>query len=321
MSYKILSLSGGGYLGLYTISVLEKLEEEFGRPLGQVFDLIAGTSIGGIIALGLSSGVPAKDIRKEFEDKGEVIFPNRPLREFVKIAGVPISNLRKSKYSSDALRKVIQKIVGERAKIGDLSTNTIIPAVNLSKGRPQVFKTPHHETFIRDKHLSVIDVALATSAAPTFFPIHRIGGELFADGGLYANSPDRLALHEALHFLEQPIDQVSMLSVGTTTSNFSISNSTNTDMGVGDWMSEQLLIRVLMSAQQASVDDMMKHSLGDRYVRIDCEPSQAQQKGLSLDSASENAKLDLLALAEASARRFLVKPELVAMLDKTEEGE
>ena len=144
-----------------------------------------------------------------------------------------------------------------------MQTNTIIPAINLSKGRPQVFKTPHHETFVRDKLLDVVDVALATSAAPTFFPVHRIGGELFADGGLFANSPDRMALHEALHFFEKPTEEISMLSVGTTTSNFAISNSLKLNIGIGGWMKNQLLIKVLMSAQQASVDDMMRHSLDE----------------------------------------------------------
>ncbi|MFC7698268.1 patatin-like phospholipase family protein [Bradyrhizobium sp. GCM10028915] len=69
--------------------------------------------------------------------------------------------------------------------------------------------------------MTVVDVALATSAAPAFFSLHQIRGELFADGGLYANSPDHLALHEAEYFLEQPLKDISILSIGTTTSRFS----------------------------------------------------------------------------------------------------
>lgn len=76
-------------------------------------------------------------------------------------------------------------------------------------------------------------VALAHSAAPTFFPLRKIRGELFADGGLYANSPDHLALHEAEHFLEERLEDISVLSIGTTTSRFSFSNSGETDWSNG----------------------------------------------------------------------------------------
>ena len=64
--------------------------------------------------------------------------------------------------------------------------------------------------------MAIVDAALATSAAPTFFPVHRIKGELFADGGLYANAPDQLALHEAEYFLEVGLPDIAMLSIGTT---------------------------------------------------------------------------------------------------------
>ncbi|AZO34026.1 MAG: hypothetical protein EOS76_06855 [Mesorhizobium sp.] len=74
MPFQILALSGGGYRGLFSTHIFSKLEEQAGRPIGECFDLIAGTSIGGIIAIGLALGKPAKEIRDVFEEKGEDIF-------------------------------------------------------------------------------------------------------------------------------------------------------------------------------------------------------------------------------------------------------
>jgi hypothetical protein len=90
--------------------------------------------------------------------------------------------------------------------------------------------------------------------APTFFPLHRIAGELFADGGLYANSPDHLALHEAEHFLEQNLEHISILSIGTTTAKFSFSNTGETNLGWMGWMDNQRLPRVMIAAQQLEVE-------------------------------------------------------------------
>jgi patatin-like phospholipase/acyl hydrolase len=85
--------------------------------------------------------------------------------------------------------------------MSDLVRPVVIPAVCLTKGGPKVFKTGHHPRFVLDWRLPVSDVALATSAAPTYFPAHRIGDDLYADGGMFANSPDMIALHEAEQFL------------------------------------------------------------------------------------------------------------------------
>ena len=162
-----------------------------------------------------------------------------------------------------------------------------------------------HGRLVRDWKLLVTDVALATSAAPTFFPLHRIGGELFTDGGLYANSPDQLALHEATHFLGQNATDIRLLSIGTTTSKFSFSNSSSIDLGWMGWMDNQRLPRVMLAAQQLNTDYMMKHILRDQYLRIDHEQSPEQERYLGLDVASSGAINDLQALAEASIRTNL----------------
>ena len=131
----------------------------------------------------------------------------------------------KPKYDPRALRNTIIDIIGASTSIGDLKHPSIIPTVCLTKGGPQIFKTNHHRDFSRDHRLKAVDVALATSAAPSYFPIAEIGDGLYADGGLYANSPDLIAIHEAEHFFRADITDIRILSIGTTTSKFSFALS------------------------------------------------------------------------------------------------
>lgn len=315
MPFQILSLSGGGFLGLYAACILAELEDSTGRQIADSFDLIAGTSVGGIIALGIAARKPAKDIRDAFITNGPEIFSAKsPPQSWLKKKLSLIDNATGAKYHSSILRRTIEEIVGSETTIGDLQHRVMIPTVNLTKGSPQIFKTDHHPTFTRDRKIRVADVGLATSAAPTFFPLHRIKGELFADGGLYANAPDQLAVHEATHFLEQDVSEIRLLSLGTTTSRFSFSNSAPTDLGWMGWMDNQRLPRVMIAAQQLNTDYILKHVLGQRYLRIDQEQSPEQERYLALDVASPGAIADLQALAEASVRAHLGGQILPKML-------
>lgn len=312
---QILALSGGGFLGLYTASVLAELEKQSGRQAFQMFDLIAGTSIGGIIALGLAAGRPAAAIRDAMIEKGPGIFTTKPPPQTsIGKKWALRKNAARALYSPDKLAAVIEQIVGAETRIGDLRQRVVIPSVNLTKGAPQVFKTSHHDTFVRDWKMKVLDVALATSAAPTFFPLHRIGGELFADGGLYANAPDQVALHEAEHFLKWSTDDLTMLSIGTTTAQFSFSNTVASDMGWMGWMEDQRLPSVMIASQQEVVLHILRHRLDKRFLRIDRTQSAQQERSLGLDVASPGAILDLKGLAEASAREHLVDARIKALL-------
>jgi patatin-like phospholipase/acyl hydrolase len=313
-AFQILCLSGGGFRGLYSAALLEELETRAAKPLAECFDLIAGTSIGGIIGLGLAAGSSAKSIRLAFEQKGQSVFSaKRPLGK-IKTFGRIASHLRKPVYSAKNLAQIVDEILPEGILLGELNTRVIVPSVNLSKGKPQVFKTPHDQRFENDHQLLVRDVALATSAAPTFFPPHEIDNELFADGGLYANSPDDLALHEALHFLKVSAKDVRMLSIGTTTSSFAWSAAASKTPGYLDWSVRSRLMNATIGSQQINSDYVMKHRLQERYVRLDAEPSAEQAAELGLDVASEFAKQDLKALAKATSRANLNSPHIRTVL-------
>ena len=315
MPFQILSLSGGGYLGLYTAVVLAAIEDRVKAPLATRFDLIAGASVGGIIALGIANEVPAADIKKAFEDDGTKIFSARraPQTSAGKIFDV-LRCVFKPKYNSIALRKTITDIIGAETTIGDIKHPCIIPTVCLTKGGPQIFKTDHHADFGSDHRVKAVDVALATSAAPTYFPIAEIGDGLYADGGLFANSPDLIAIHEAEHFFGANVADIRVLSIGTTTSRFSFAHDSGTQFGLLKWSMGQRLVQAGLSSQQQVVDHVTRHRLGSRYVRLDAEQSREQQGTLSLDTAHPDAQKTIRAMAAVTAQAAFVNPDLTSIL-------
>jgi len=314
-TFQILCLRGGGYLGLYQATILCELEEKAGKPIAQCFDLLAGTSIGGIIALALALEVPATTIRQAFEKHGQTIFSDRPApRSTISKLSDLVRGMFTPKYKQDGLREALKALIDPVALIGDLRHPVVIPTINLTKGKPQVFKTPHHQRFERDHRETVHDVALATSAAPTFFPLAQIRDELFTDGGLYANMPDLVALHEAEHFFQVPTEQVSILSIGTTTSEFSFSHSVGRKLGILNWFYDTRLISVILSSQQKMAEYMLCHKLGDRYIRIDSIQSKDQERDLGLDIATFSAQSTIRGIANAVLRESISDPNLQKML-------
>ncbi|KVC24889.1 hypothetical protein WS55_17580 [Burkholderia pseudomultivorans] len=267
--------------------------------------MICGTSIGGIVALAAAFEVPMSRVVEVFTDDGQNVFP-----QHVKPTGLAMywdlwKYRSKPRYASQNLRSVVSKLIPVDATLGDASHPLCIPAVNVTEGKPQIFKTRHKAEWRRDWKLKAVDVALATAAAPTFFELAEIGNSRYADGGLFANAPDLVAIHEAEHFFGAPRDAIRLLSVGTTTRKYSVSHNSGRGFGIADWMSDQRLFNVIISAQQQFVDQLVGHRLGDNYLRIDHEPSHEQANDLGLDVATEAARTTLLALAEKSVTDVL----------------
>lgn len=297
--FHALSLSGGGYRGLFTARVLQGIEDHIGEPIGRRFDLTCGTSIGGIIALAVAFEIEMRRVVEVFEQHGESIFP--PHRPPSSKLGKVVDFWRhrsRPRYDAMPLREAVLELVDKDATLGDALHPVLIPAVNVTQGRPQVFKTRHKPEWVRDWQQKAVDVALATGAAPTFFELAEVGGNLYVDGGLFANSPDLIAIHEAEHFLGVPIGAIRLLSVGTTTKSYSIAVSAGRAFGIGDWMDEERLFAVTISSQQQFVEQLAAHRLEERFLRIDHEPSVEQTRDLGLDIATEAARKTLIGLAE-----------------------
>lgn len=190
-------------------------------------------------------------------------------------------------------------------KVGDLKHRLLVPAVNCATGRGQFFKTPHHPSFEFDHKMPVAEVALATAAAPVYFPLARTGRGVFADGGLVGNAPGFFGLHEVRHFLAkgQPA-RVRVLSIGTMTIGATVRGSANLDRGFFRWRGS--LFDLVISAQESSVDYMLRQSLASDYFTIDDKVTPDQSLDVkALDVVSKGSTNTLRDRGMHAAQRAL----------------
>lgn len=293
--FQILSLAGGGYLGLYTASVLAELEEQAGEPLGRRFDLIAGTSVGGILAIALAYEIPMHKIKRLFLENGTKIFSDRslPTNAVAKLRDLTRSVLG-PKYNGIALKKALVTHLG-RKTLGDAVHAMVVPAVNVTNCTTKIFKTPHCPGSRGDETIRAASVAMATSAAPSYFPSIRIEDDLYADGGMFAVAPDLVAMHEAEQFMKIDHSRIRMLSIGTATTNYKPVNKLSEKDGAVEWLSDGRLMLSLISVQQQHVQAMMEDQLRDRYLHLDADwPVDGE---LGIDIATARASEILLGLA------------------------
>ena len=293
--FRILSLSGGGYLGLYTAVVLAELEKQLDEPLGRRFDLVAGTSVGGLLAMAVAFELPLSVIVNIFKTRGDEVFSSRDLPSGAMTRLLDLSrSVMGPKYDGRMLRTELQRHFGD-ATLADAKHALVIPAVDVTRSVTKVFKTPHVKPSRGDEGISVVDIMMATCAAPAYFPSVRIGERLYADGGLFAVAPDQVALHEAQHFMKVDPARVRMVSVGTATAGYQSSEQVDANAGAVGWLSDGRLILTLIAVQQQHVQAVMEDRLDERYLRLDAQwPAQA---GLGIDVATRSAAGTLEQLA------------------------
>lgn len=257
--FKILAIDGGGMKGVFPAKYLSDIEEQVGKPIHQYFDLIAGTSTGGIIALGLANDISAKDILELYLKRGKDIFGNRRTI-------LPFS--KDSHYENDGLIQVLQETFGDKL-LKEVNTMVCIPSIEHQKASPKVYKTPHHPHFIKDGNIEIWKIALATSAAPTYLPAAVIDdNECKIDGGLWANNPVLVAIAEAVK-LGYSLDQIKVLSIGTGTSLYEVDNKHAIRGGILSWGTN--LVDFTMQAQSKGAFYTACYLIGNRLSRIDFE--------------------------------------------------
>lgn len=229
-SYRILSLDGGGMRGIFTAAVIAQLEQDIGVRLADHVDLIVGTSTGGIIGLGLAAGKTGEQMRDFYANEGARIFA-RP-------RSLP-RRLRKPKYDRRALDEVLQREFGDQ-RLNDLSTPVCITAHELVAGTTRVWKDDHHHELSGGGDLLVWKVAAATAAAPTYFaPVQLGAADSHVDGGIWANNPALVGITEAVRYAGRSLDEIRLLSIGTTTRTFQIQDHDHAcRMGLIAWLKE-----------------------------------------------------------------------------------
>ncbi|SEP44760.1 CBASS cGAMP-activated phospholipase [Mucilaginibacter sp. OK283] len=291
-AFKILSIDGGGIKGLYSATILEHLEKKHGQ-ISDYFDMICGTSTGGLIALALAQKIPISTICKMYQDKGGVIFPTQS-----KIAGILKQIMWKGKYSDKPLKDVLTSLFGD-AKIGDSSNLLCIPSYNFTNAIPRVFKFDHNHLPGRDNNLSCVDVALATSAAPTYFPlceIESLDNRQFIDGGVWANNPTMVGVIEALTYFvgkDRDFDSIEVLSVSSLNNASGKPLNLKRERSFLQWRND--LFETSLIGQSYFTNYMMEklcelNNINIKYIRIPSETISAEQQHLvQLDCATPHA--------------------------------
>lgn len=285
--FKILSIDGGGIKGLYASTILERFEERFNCQISDYVDMICGTSTGGLIALGLSLKIPAKTISELYVKQGQKIFPKK-----LKCREV-FNQVFNTKYKTEPLKQALEKTF-KKKKIKDCNNLLCIPSYDITDGRNWVFKYDHGN-LTRDNEALCVDVALATTAAPSFFPMMEIlfyNRKQFIDGGIWANNPVLVGLIEAIKFFvgkDKQFDSIKILSISSLTRTGGKKVGIKRARGLIDWRND--LFETILSSQSNFTNYFMEtfSNVGNipiEYIRIPSESIASEQEDLvKLDNA------------------------------------
>ncbi len=295
--FQILALDGGGVRGIFTAALLAGIEQDTGRSVLEHFDLVVGTSTGGIVALGLGAGLTPQEIVEFYVTENRRIFANR-MRW--RMARQPFA----TKYGATALKAALQRTFGEKL-LGESIVPLVIPSFNLGENDVYLFKTPHHERLKRDYRVPMWAVAMATSAAPTYFPAFRLPDShvRLIDGGVWANNPAMVGVTEAISMFDRALTNLRVLSLGTT-SELKLGRSRLNSAGWLRWGPNAA--NVLLDGQSAAAFKQAQHLVGVDYARRLDPPAPKELSSMDAADARE-----LIAMAAHHSRQFTPQFEAI----------
>jgi patatin-like phospholipase/acyl hydrolase len=313
--YNILCLSGGGYRGLFSAALLDSIERGYRlQSLASHFDLIIGTSTGGLVAAGLAGGLPPSRIVRAFEAHGSRIFPSHSdlRRAYRKLTF-------RSQYDPKRIRSAVHAILGDLAKsyIEELPGPLALVTVSRMTQSHRIFcSKPFAERGITPTRLG--DALLATTAAPTYFPEHKIEFDWLIDGGLAANAPSLIGISLLRRKLALPAEKIHVLHIGTASPSTPQSFDRHGLYSFGPralWRramnTTRDLVLLTIEAQESLAMEIAQAWIGDRYVYIDASDEDSQGDELTrLDNATPEATKKLRWLAEQTWLQWQDQPML-----------
>lgn len=295
----VLTLDGGGVKGYLTAKILRNIEQSLNEfkneniNLGQRFNLIVGTSTGGIIAAALAVGKSAKEIFELYETLIPKVFSK--------------SNIIGTKYSNIILKEELQNILGD-LKLEDVKTGLCLTSVDVENSSPRFHKSGYFDRNSNRLDEKLVDVVLASAAAPTFFPlIDTLHSSNLTDGGIVANNPSLVGFIEALQLVEGRKDDIVLVSVGTGEQchmPYDVKKLKNA--GKLSWIAQckpryllsnpikhigSPFIELLMESQSKLAHYQTQFLLGEKYLRINPKLSVS----IELDDAEKISSLKNLA--------------------------
>lgn len=265
---RMLCIDGGGIRGVFPIAILQAIEEEYKTPVGDLFDVIAGTSTGSIIAASAAMNTDMDKLMQSYQTYGEKIF--------VRKAKV---GLFKSVYSDTYLRRLLKRAFGETS-LADIKKVLLIPAVDITHGKPYIHRSNYG--FSNDHELSIKlwDAVLSSCSAPIYFPPNNVNNQFLSiDGGLWANNPSLVCITEALRHLETDLREIRIFSIGTGKQKIDFTIDENKYWGVRQWLPFQFpkmtvtpkLLDLAMDLSSESVTYHCCQLLGANYLRLNQE--------------------------------------------------
>ncbi|MEH2533790.1 patatin-like phospholipase/acyl hydrolase [Bradyrhizobium sp. AZCC 1588] len=323
----ILTIDGGGVRGIVPALVLRKLEEKLKKrkknaPIGSYFDLIAGTSTGGIIALGLCApnvkdptrpACTTDDLVNLYRTRSKEIFGSP---QSMQLFGIMFDD----KYSAAPLEGILQELLGD-AVSDDILCDFLITAYEIEERRPKVFSSLSADG--KNRRYFVRDLARATSAAPTFFEPARVeklhqtkNFESLVDGGLFAANPSLVTLMHARR-LGWNMEDITILSLGTGRESRPYLYNEVKKWGNISWILANRgvpIISMLLQSQTVVCDELMLMLLEDRYLRVD-GPLLRNMGSDDLDDASDQNIRELEIFAESIMRAPATEEALETIAD------
>eukprot|EP01113_Clastostelium_recurvatum_P024796 TRINITY_DN2963_c0_g1_i3.p1 TRINITY_DN2963_c0_g1~~TRINITY_DN2963_c0_g1_i3.p1 ORF type:complete len:377 (-),score=85.65 TRINITY_DN2963_c0_g1_i3:46-1137(-) len=277
--FRILSLDGGGCRAIIESTLLDRLLEDCPTLLDEV-DLFAGASAGGILSLGLAAGLSNKQAGQFYQEQCKVVFEKSYIKEIRSL-----DNCIEARYDNAAVMRLLEAQFGDRT-LADLHRKVLIPSFQLDNNAraevedgcggsdswtligegvrrwtPRFFHNMKHSTVLGER---LVDIALRTSAAPTYFPIYQG----YVDGGIFANNPSLCAVSTAIA-AGIKLEDIVVLSLSTGRDGLYISQA---QYGSGNWGLAQWapkLADVLLDSTAEVTDYQCAQLLGDKYQRVD----------------------------------------------------
>jgi predicted acylesterase/phospholipase RssA len=292
---KVLAIDGGGIRGLIPALVLAEIENRAQRRIAQLFDLVAGTSTGAIIACALTKpdAMAATRIAEVYTQDGPKIFDASLLKTITSVGG-----LIDERYDSKGLFDSLRRHLGD-ARLSDATTRILITAYDLQSRQAMLLRN--------GDDMSMVDAAHASSAAPTYFEPVKVGRLNLCDGGVFAINPAGLSYAEAGGELEV------LASLGTGEHTRPLPFDEVKDWGALQWA--RPILDVVFDGSADAVDSQLSRLIDGRYMRLQTRLTQASD---ALDDASEQNLAALQREAEQLiAQRSADIDRLVASLTRS----
>lgn len=302
----ILSINGGGVKGFYSLYLLRELYRD--KNISDYFDVICGTSVGSIIAICIANKMNLDDIANLFDKFILSIFDNKTrdisIETIIMTSKEYIQQIQGSKYDVQKLHNAVLNIFGDK-KLKDLEKTVYIPSYCISKNKIVVFSNKTHPEY------SIVDVILASTAAPTYFPMHMINDDLYIDGGLWANNPSMIGLVESLK--NKNYNKCNILSIGNVNFFHKIKSLEQLNLGI-QYLGE-IFDLIFLSNEQAiqKYTEELSKLTNSHYIYMDgtSDFDSLSEITIKLDDSYPDIIKKLKIFGECKGREMALNSEII----------